>query len=122
MWKGTAVRDVREALRSELERRGFDAECDTIGSRGELYVKGDNDLAAGLFEFKSTVHEAMDTMYQGYWTDTMPPRFAVLPIHAAADPSFELLEQARILPLLYERADDQVVFVDLDCALERLSR
>jgi hypothetical protein len=116
------MHDVREALRCELKRRGFPTASDTLATRGEIYVAGPDDLAAALFEFKLTVHEATDTMYQGHWTADMPPRFAVLPADASNDPHFELLEQARITPLLYEVADDQVTFIDLDAALERLGR
>lgn len=116
------MNDVRRALRNELESRGLDVADDTVASRGEVYVKGAGDLAAGLFEFKSAVHEAIETMYQGHWTEGMPPRFAVLPAEAASDPSFELLEQMRILPLLYERVGDSISFPGLDAALESLRR
>lgn len=112
--------DIREALRSELEARGLDVASDTVAARGELYVRGDGDLAAAMFEFKPTVREAMDTMYQGHWTEGLPPRVAVLPADAASDPYFEVLEQARIVPLLYETTGDGVTFLDLDGTLERL--
>jgi hypothetical protein len=112
--------DVRSALRRELEARGFDVASDTIASRGELYIKGAVDLAAGLFEFKRTVNEALETMYQGHWTEGLPPRFAVLPAAAADDVAFELLGQMHVIPLLYEIAGESVTFVQLDAALERL--
>ena len=32
---------------------------DTVGLRGELYVRGDRDRAAALFEFKSTAEEGV---------------------------------------------------------------
>jgi len=114
--------DIRSALRSELESRGYRVESDTLGSRGELYVMGEGDLAAALFEFKPSVREAIDAMYQGSWTEGLPPRFAVLPADAYDDPSFELLEQMRIIPLLYGVAGENVSFHELDAALERLRR
>lgn len=112
---------VRHALRRELESRGLDVADDTVASRGEIYVKSEGDLAAGLFEFKRTAREAIDTMYQGHWIEGLPPRFAVLPAEAAAgDPSFELLEQMHITPLLYETAAEDVTFLGLDAVLQRL--
>lgn len=114
--------DVRQALRRELESRGLAVADDTVASRGELYVKSNDDLAAGLFEFKRNLREAVDTMYQGNWTEGLPPRFAVLPADASRDPEFELLEQMRIGPLLYEEAEESVTFPDLDAALDRLRR
>jgi hypothetical protein len=109
--------DVRDELRRELVARGCAVAGDTLSARGELYVSGANDLAAALFEFKSTVCEAVDTMYQGSWVEGLPPRFAVMPEEAADDPSFELLEQMRIIPLLYGVAGERVVFRELDAVL-----
>lgn len=43
------MNDVRIALRRELLSRGLEVADDTVASRGELYVKGRADLAAGLF-------------------------------------------------------------------------
>lgn len=114
--------NVQQALRRELGVRGLDVADDTVAARGVIYVKGYGDLAAGLFEFKETVVEAMETMYQGHWIDGLPPRFAVLPAAEAHDSSFELLEQARIIPLLYEVDGDAISFVDLDTAVARLKR
>lgn len=114
------MNDVRRALRRELESRGLDVADDTVASRGELYAKGEGDLASGLFEFKRSVREAIDTMYQGNWSEGLPPRFAVLPAEATDDPSFEILEQMRIYPLLYELAEEDVTFLGLETALERL--
>lgn len=111
--------DIRQALRRELEDRGLQVADDTFASRNELYVKGDGDLAAAMFEFKSTVQEATDTMYQGHWTEGLPPRFAVLPADSVNDPYFEMLEQMRIIPLLYV-IDDGITFPGLDEALTRL--
>lgn len=110
----------RDALRRELDARGLDVADDTLATRGEIYVKGAGDLAAGLFEFKRTVGDAIETMYQGHWTEGLPPRFAVLPAAATSDSSFELLEQMHIIPLLYEDADGAVAFLELDEALSRL--
>ncbi len=58
-------------------------------------------------------------MYQGRWVEGLPPRFAVLPDRAAEDPAFELLEQARIIPLLYSEAGGHVEFPELDRLLDR---
>jgi hypothetical protein len=102
--------DVREALRAELTSRGFDVASDTVSSRGEIYILGERDLAAAVFEFKSTAQDAIETMYHGCWVEGLPPRFAVLPIAATDDPLFELLEQMRLIPLLYEETDASVTF------------
>jgi hypothetical protein len=118
--EATAMTDVREALRRELRAWGHRVASDTIATRGELYIMGDRDLAAALFEFKRDVREAMDTMYQGSWVEGMPPRFAVMPVTVNDDPWLEVLEQARIIPLLYEVAGEDVTFIDLDAALEHL--
>jgi hypothetical protein len=118
--KGQPIADVRVALRHELAARGFGVAEDTVSSRGELYVEGNGDLAAALFEFKGSVEEAIETMYQGHWTQGLPPRFAVLPASAASDSSFELLDQMRIVPVLYEVSDEHATFVGLDDALQRL--
>jgi len=112
--------DVRRALRTEFESRGLDAADDTVASRGEPYVKGYGDLAAGLFEFEQTAREAIDAMYQGHWTEGLPPRFAVLPSDAANEPTFDMLEQMRIIPVLYETSGESVTFLELDAVLRRL--
>lgn len=109
--------DIREELRGELVAHGHKVGSDTLASRGELYLKGEGDLAAALFEFKPSVHEAIDTMYQGAWVEGLPPRFAVLPAAAAEDPAFELLEQMGVIPLLY-RTGVQTEFLDLDRLLQ----
>lgn len=108
------IAEVRAALRAELVSRGCEPASDTLGMRPDLYIVGEGDLAAALFAFKGDVREAMDTMYQGSWVVGLPPRFAVLPASAADDPSFELLEQARIIPLLYVVDGETVTFRDLD--------
>lgn len=63
--------------------------------------------------------EAVDTMYQGAWVDGLPPRFAVLPASTADESTFELLEQMRIIPLLYDVDGYVVEFADLDDVLSR---
>lgn len=114
--------EVREALRRALESRGLGVADDTVATSGAIYVKGDGDSASGLFDFKNTVREAIDALYQGHWIEGLPPRFVVLPAECASDPSFELLEQMRIIPLLYKTAEGDVTFLELDAALERLVR
>lgn len=111
---------VREALRDELTARGHAVGSDTRAVRGELYVMGDNDLAVALFEFKPSAREAFESMYQGAWVEGLPPRFAVMPSTAETDPEFELLEQVRIIPLLYSEADGQVRFHGLEALDEHL--
>jgi hypothetical protein len=111
--------DPREALREALTNRGFKVQSDTLGSRRELYVMGDNDIAIALFEFKSSPREAIDTMYHGAWTPDLPPRFAVLPVSAAQEPGFELLEQMSIIPLPFTTLADDVEFAHLDEILAR---
>lgn len=112
--------DVRHALRRELELRGLVVGDDTVAYRAGLYVKGRGDLAAGLFEFKRTAQDAIETMYQGNWNEDLPPRFAVLPAHEASDPAFELLEQMHINPLLYETLDDGISFLELESVVQKL--
>ncbi len=108
---------ARDALRRELSARGHEVASDTLGSRGELYIVGQDDLAAALFEFKSSAREACDTMYQGSWIEGLPPRFAVLPRESAEEPCFELLEQMRVIPLLYGNNGGGIEFDDLDGVL-----
>lgn len=105
--------DVRQALRRELTARGHEVASDTRSARGELYVLGESDLAAALFEFKADPRQAFETMYQGAWVEGLPPRFAVMPAKAADHPEFELLEQVRITALLYEQDETGVRFCDL---------
>jgi hypothetical protein len=95
---------VRDALRNALSERGHAVQSDTYG-RGNLYLMGDRDLAIALFEFHETAREAIDAMYQGAWTAGLPPRFAVLPKSAESEDSFELLEQMRVIPVLYTPGD-----------------
>ena len=117
--------EAKDALRVELERHGYEVTGDTVGLRGELYVRGDGDDAAALFEFKSTCEEAFATMYQGSWSPALPPRFAVLPESQRDHPELELLVQAGLSVLLYRFEDSgerRVVFADLDAALDKIDR
>jgi len=108
---------VRAALRRELEALGYRVATDTRSLRGELYVKGDRELAAALFELKASVEEAFETMYQGRWMEGMPPRFAVLPSSEAGGPGLEMLAQARLQVLFYENSGDMVHFPNLGPAV-----
>lgn len=105
---------VRDALRRELIARGHAVASDTFGARSDLYIVGDNDLAVALFEFKTTAHEVWETMYNGSWTEGLPPRFAVLPNTAAEEEAFELIEQMGVVPLLWVSDDGSVRFHRLD--------
>jgi hypothetical protein len=104
---------IRQALRVELESHGLDVGGDTAGIRGDLYVRGANDLAAALFEFKSTADEACITMYQGRWLAHLPPRFAVLPWAQKGDPALEMLTQSGLSVLFYEEFDGKVTFPEI---------
>lgn len=106
--------DVASSLEKALTELGYEVASDTYASRGELYIRAAGDLAGAMFEFHASPQEAFERMYQGSWTHGLPPRFAVLPASAAEDPSFEMLEQARIIPLLYEVHDGAVEFLDLE--------
>jgi hypothetical protein len=111
---------VRRTLCLELEGRGHVVAGDTVALRGELYVRGDGDGVAALFEFKSSAEEAVETMYQGSWTADLPPRFAVLPVSQRDHFEVELLRQAGMKTLFYEVISGEVAFEDLDAALEIL--
>ena len=108
---------VRATLGAELEARGYRVASDTLSLRGELYVKGDRDLATALFEFKATAEEAFATMYQGTWVEGMPPRFAVLPASEADSQDLDLLEQARVHVLFFDGAGDDLRLPELGSAL-----
>jgi hypothetical protein len=110
---------VRGALADALARRGHDVRSDTHASGGPLYLAGENDLALALFEVHPSAQQAMEAMYQGAWIDGLPTRFAVLPRGARAESAFELLEQMRIVPLLYDAGGDEIEFPYLDGLLER---
>jgi hypothetical protein len=92
---------VRDSLRSELQKRGYAVASDTVDFRAALYVEGEGDRAAAMFEFKKTAAEACETMYQGAWLPTMPPRFAVMPVTEQDDPGSDLLRQAGMRVLFY---------------------
>lgn len=79
----TDLARARSALLRDLEGRGYSVASDTLALRNDLYVIGADALAAALFEFKSSVLEACDTMYQGHWLASLPRRFAVLPTSEA---------------------------------------
>jgi hypothetical protein len=113
---------VRRALRSELESRGYDVGGDTVGLRDDLYVRGSGDLAAALFEFKSTADEACATMYQGRWMSHLPPRFAVLPVSQRYEPALDMLTQSGLSVLFYEECEGSVVFSDLAEAVALFKR
>lgn len=111
---GADLPAARDALRIELTTRGHRVASDTLGPRMDLYIVGPNDLAKALFEFKDSVPEALDTMYQGSWVASLPPRFAVLPSETSRDPSMEMLEQIRVIPLFFDAGSGGVTFGDLD--------
>ena len=48
-----------------------------------MYVPGENDLAAAIFEFKEGALHAAETMYKGSWVEGLPPQFAVMERSAA---------------------------------------
>ncbi len=108
---------LRATLRAELEARRYRVASDTLSLRGELYVRGDNDLATALFEFKPTGAEALTTMYQGTWVESMPPRFAVLPASEANSQELDILAQMRVHVLFFERTGDGLDFPDIEEAL-----
>jgi hypothetical protein len=112
---------VRSALRDELRERGYAVGTDTAGSTGGLYIWGDDDRSAALFEFKQTADEACMTMYQGSWLASMPPRFAVLPMAEQNAPSVDFLQQAGLSVLFYEAADGRITFLDFDSALDKIA-
>jgi len=109
--------DIRRALSRELDTRGYEVAGDTVGLRGDLYIRGAGDRASALFEFKTTGEEACRTMYQGSWLPSLPPRFAVLPAVARDDPGVDILTQSGLRALFYRVDGEQVTFEDLDAAL-----
>jgi hypothetical protein len=110
-------RVLRDALRHELTERGLETAGDSHGMRSDIYILGENDLARALFEFKPTVAEACDTMYQGSWVAGLPPRFAVLPASESESPELEMLEQIQVTPVFFSVEDGAVTFRDLDALL-----
>lgn len=111
---------VHTALRQELTARGYVVSRDTVSMRNELYMVGVSDLAAALFEFKSDPSQAFETMYQGAWGEGLPPRFAVMPAEAIAHPEYAILEQVKIIPLLYDEVDGIIRFTNLAVLDEHL--
>jgi hypothetical protein len=109
---------VRQALRSELERLGYEVAGDTVGLRDELYVKGAGDLAAALFEVKTTAGDACNDMYQGRWFSQMPPRFAVLPPAERSDPGLDMLLQSGLSVLFYDETEGNISFPELADAVK----
>lgn len=118
MTSSPAASTVRHALGLELESRGYVVADDTVSLRGELYVRGDGDRVAALFEFKSTAEEAARTMYQGSWSADLPPRFAVMPLSQRDQVEIDVLHQAGLRTLFYETAAEAMVFAELDAALD----
>lgn len=111
---------VRAALRDELLARGLRTASDTLGLRRDLYVTGPNDLARALFALHTDAGDAAEQLYRGSgsWAAGMPPRFVVLPANAATDPSLEMLQQMRTIPVFYELdPSGGVTFRDLDALL-----
>lgn len=108
---------VLTALTSQLSRRGLDVAADTVSTRRDVYVRGAGDLAGAVFALRSSAAEAVETLYNGQWSESLPPRFAVLPQEAVDEPEFELLEQMRIHPLIYHVVGSEVEFPELDEAV-----
>ncbi|MFA5845040.1 MAG: hypothetical protein WC971_09460 [Coriobacteriia bacterium] len=65
--------------------------------------------------------DAADSMYQGRWTETVPPRVAVYPETGDSAADAEMLEQAGIERLTYRPEDGSgFAFPGLEGLLERL--
>lgn len=113
---------ARRALRDRLEALGHRVGSDSHGLRTGLYLLGTGDLAAAVFEFAPSADEACRRMYQGNWGPEMPPRFAVMPADAAADPELEMLAQIDVTPVFWKAAGPgEVSFAGLEDGLrERL--
>jgi hypothetical protein len=112
------IRAAREALREHLKSRGLAVATDTLGLRDSFYVLGAGDLAKALFEFKPSAAEAVESMYTGSWGSGMPPRFAVMPSCESDSPEMEMLEQMRVIPVLFDADASGVSFRNLDNLLE----
>jgi hypothetical protein len=113
---------VREALRRQLASRGYTVSSDSVSLRKELYVRGQGDSAAAIFEFKADAAEAAETMYQGRWTADLPPRFAVLPAAEADAPDADFLQQAGFSVLFFEEGQQDILFVEFERALDKIGR
>jgi hypothetical protein len=116
------LRKVRDALHQELTARRYVVARDTAGSNGQLYVQGDGDRAAALFECKADADDACVSMYQGSWLPSLPPRFAVLPDAERLTSSVDFLRQAGLSVLFYTAGDSGVVFAELEEAFEEITR
>lgn len=114
--------DAFRALRAALESRGHAVSSDTAGMKRDLYLAGDGDRVRMLFEMKASAAHAADSMYQGRWTETMPPRVAVYPEAGDCAAEAEMLEQAGIERLTYRLANggSGFEFPGLEELLERL--
>jgi len=109
---------VQRALRAALAERGRHLAGDTTGRNRALYIMGAGDVAAALFEIKSSADDAVyDLLNQGSWVAGMPPRFAVVPAATADAGSLETLEQMRAHPILFDVEAESVRFRDLDDVL-----
>ena len=113
---------VRNALREELERRGYSVAADTVSLRGDLHVLSEGDGAAAILEIKATATEAAESMYQGHWMPDLPPRFAVLPVTERERPEVDLLQDAGLNTLFYTVTNRRVILVDLDAAVAAFKR
>lgn len=113
---------VRDVLRCELVGRGYPVASDTVSLRRELYVRGNGDRAAAIFEFHATAADAAETMYQGRWTSDLPPRFAVLPASQREAPDADFLEQAGFSLLFFEQTQQDILFIELEKALQKIER
>jgi hypothetical protein len=115
---------AREALRRNLTAGGYAVASDTVSLRRELYVRGDGDRAAAMFEFYGVAADAVQAMYlgQGRWTPELPPRFAVLPAAERTAPEADFLQQAGFSVLFYEERAGAVSFVGFPEALEKMGR
>jgi hypothetical protein len=95
---------------------------DTISLRGDLCVRGAGDRAGAIFDFKRTAEEAAETMYQRRWTADLPPRFAVLPAGEHTLPEAGFLEQSGLSTLFFGAEGRDILFLDLEGALNKVGR
>ena len=114
------ITKVRAALRAELERRGYKVSSDSVSLKGECYIVGPDDRARALFDFRERAGDAAGELYQGQWSENMPPRFVVLPATELESMFLSLLMQMRIVPILCEETDEAVTFLMLDELLGQL--
>jgi len=114
------VAKVRSALRTELEARGYQVSSDSVSLRGECYIAGPDDRTRALFDFRERAGDAAGDLYQGQWSEGMPPRFVVLPATELESMFLSLLMQMRIVPILCEEAGETYTFLMLDELLAQL--